>query len=123
MAGRDLAACPAIGVVAVNALLKILFRLLKSTSCRMRCSLDRSGEKRYLNIRKKTAGYRVHGLEIVVIACGLAMDAFAVALGAGASGQISGKRAAFRLSFHFGLFQFMMPVLGWLLAIRFRHFH
>jgi manganese efflux pump family protein len=57
-------------------------------------------------------------LEVVVIACGLAMDAFAVALGAGASGQIKGKRAAFRLSFHFGLFQFLMPVLGWLLAIR-----
>jgi manganese efflux pump family protein len=46
------------------------------------------------------------------------MDAFAVALGAGASGQIRGRRAAIRLSFHFGLFQFMMPVLGWLLAIR-----
>jgi manganese efflux pump family protein len=50
------------------------------------------------------------------------MDAFAVALGAGASGQLRGKRAAFRLSFHFGLFQFMMPVLGWLLAIRVERF-
>jgi putative Mn2+ efflux pump MntP len=63
----------------------------------------------------------VHILEVVVIACGLAMDAFAVALGAGASGQLRGKRAAFRLSFHFGLFQFMMPVAGWLLAIRLQH--
>jgi putative Mn2+ efflux pump MntP len=57
-------------------------------------------------------------VEVVVIACGLAMDAFAVALGAGASGQLRGKRAAIRLSFHFGLFQFMMPVIGWLLAFR-----
>jgi len=48
------------------------------------------------------------------------MDAFAVALGAGASGHISGNRGAFRLAFHFGLFQFLMPVLGWLLAIRFK---
>ncbi len=64
----------------------------------------------------------MHLLEIVVIACGLAMDAFAVAMGASASGQIKGKRAAFRLSFHFGLFQFMMPVLGWLLAIRLERF-
>ncbi len=50
------------------------------------------------------------------------MDAFAVALGAGASGQLRGKRAAFRLAFHFGLFQFMMPVLGWLLAIKLQRF-
>ena len=64
----------------------------------------------------------MHILEVVVIACGLAMDAFAVALGAGASGQIKEKRAAFRLSFHFGLFQFIMPVLGWLLAIRLQRF-
>ena len=41
------------------------------------------------------------------------MDAFAVALAAGASGRASGARATFRLSFHFGLFQFLMPVLGW----------
>jgi manganese efflux pump family protein len=63
----------------------------------------------------------VHLLEVVIIACGLAMDAFAVALGAGASGQLGGRRAGLRLSFHFGLFQFMMPVLGWLLAIRLQH--
>ncbi len=57
-------------------------------------------------------------IDVLVIACGLAMDACAVSLGAGASGQLQGKRAVFRLSFHFGLFQFLMPVIGWLLAIR-----
>jgi putative Mn2+ efflux pump MntP len=41
------------------------------------------------------------------------MDAFAVTLGCAASGQARGPRAAFRLSFHFGLFQFTMPVVGW----------
>ncbi|MCF8023943.1 MAG: manganese efflux pump MntP family protein [Desulfobacteraceae bacterium] len=50
--------------------------------------------------------------EIILIAVSLAMDAFAVSVAAGTAGRLP-KRAAFRLSFHFGLFQFMMPVLGW----------
>ena len=57
-------------------------------------------------------------IEILMIAVGLAMDAFAVSLGAGASGRAVGGRAVFRLSFHFGLFQFMMPVVGWFLGAR-----
>lgn len=60
--------------------------------------------------------------ELLLIACGLAMDAFAVALGAGASGLLLGRRAMFRLSFHFGLFQFMMPVVGWMLAVGLHRF-
>lgn len=54
--------------------------------------------------------------QYVVIACGLAMDATAVCLGAGATGRARGGRAAFRLVFHFGLFQMLMPLLGWLLG-------
>lgn len=54
--------------------------------------------------------------EILLIAAGLSMDAFAVSLGASAAEPDMGGRAAFRLSFHFGLFQFMMPVLGWFLG-------
>jgi len=50
------------------------------------------------------------------------MDAFAVSLSAGASGRARGKRAAFRLSFHFGLFQFMMPVIGWYAGTRLADF-
>ncbi|MCF8110487.1 MAG: manganese efflux pump MntP family protein [Desulfobacteraceae bacterium] len=50
--------------------------------------------------------------EIILIAVSLAMDAFAVSVAAGTAGQLP-KRAVFRLSFHFGLFQFMMPVIGW----------
>jgi putative Mn2+ efflux pump MntP len=57
-------------------------------------------------------------IEILMIAVGLAMDAFAVSLAAGTSGSAVGPRAAFRLSFHFGLFQFMMPVVGWFLGAR-----
>ncbi len=62
----------------------------------------------------ETDGQALNVVEVILIALGLAMDAFAVALAAGASGRARGARAAFRLSFHFGLFQFLMPVLGWL---------
>jgi putative Mn2+ efflux pump MntP len=53
-------------------------------------------------------------LEIGLLAVALAMDACAVSLGVGAAGRAAGMRPVFRLSFHFGLFQFLMPVLGWL---------
>jgi len=56
-------------------------------------------------------------LEILLIAIALAMDAFTVAIAVGlhlaGSGYIT-KRQFFRLGFHFGLFQGMMPVIGWL---------
>lgn len=51
--------------------------------------------------------------EILAIAVGLAMDAFAVSIGIGTAGEARGLRPIFRLSFHFGLFQFLMPVAGW----------
>ena len=41
------------------------------------------------------------------------MDAFVVCLGAGTQERTSGPRPIFRLAFHFGLFQFLMPVIGW----------
>ncbi|MCU0509619.1 MAG: manganese efflux pump MntP family protein [Anaerolineae bacterium] len=53
-------------------------------------------------------------LEVLFVALGLAMDAFAVSLGAGATRFVNGPRPVFRLSFHFGLFQALMPVLGWI---------
>lgn len=56
----------------------------------------------------------MHLFEVLLIAFSMAMDAFAVCLGAGTSAQTSGLRPTFRLSFHFGLFQFIMPVIGWL---------
>ena len=58
-------------------------------------------------------------LEIIIIAVGLAMDASAVSLASAAAGFAKDARAKFRLSFHFGLFQFLMPVLGWLIGISF----
>jgi len=54
---------------------------------------------------------------ILGIAVGLAMDAFAVAIGVGLNaGRVSG-RTTFRLAWHFGLFQFLMPVVGWLAGL------
>jgi len=55
--------------------------------------------------------------EILVIAVGLSMDAVAVSLAASASNRAQGTRAMFRLSFHFGLFQFLMPIVGWFLGV------
>jgi putative Mn2+ efflux pump MntP len=52
-------------------------------------------------------------LTIFLIALGLAMDAFAVALSGGFSAGKVTKRQTLRLAFHFGLFQFFMPILGW----------
>ena len=53
-------------------------------------------------------------LTVVFIAIGLAMDCFAVSIGIGACPHSNGRRSKFRLAFHFGFFQGMMTVLGWL---------
>ena len=55
------------------------------------------------------------------IAAALAMDAFAVALGAGVLLNPLTGRQLFRLGFHFGLFQGMMPVIGWLAGTGLKH--
>ncbi|MFH2038025.1 MAG: manganese efflux pump MntP family protein [Chloroflexota bacterium] len=52
-------------------------------------------------------------IEIILIALSMAMDAFAVCLSVGATRRAEGPRATFRLSFHFGLFQFLLPIIGW----------
>lgn len=51
------------------------------------------------------------------IAIALAMDAFAVALGAGVILQPLTGRHLFRLGFHFGLFQGLMPIIGWMAGL------
>jgi manganese efflux pump family protein len=52
-------------------------------------------------------------LTVIGLAFGLAMDAFAVAITTAMVLRKINKRHVFRLSFHFGLFQFIMPILGW----------
>ena len=52
-------------------------------------------------------------ITLLGIAFALAMDAFAVALAAGlVLPQLTGRHL-FRFGFHFGLFQALMPILGW----------
>jgi manganese efflux pump family protein len=53
-------------------------------------------------------------LSLLGIAVGLAMDAFAVSIAAGLTVDAVTPRHVFRIGFHFGLFQFLMPILGWL---------
>jgi putative Mn2+ efflux pump MntP len=58
--------------------------------------------------------------DIIAIAVGLALDATAVAI---ATSILLGgvtARQVFRFSFHFGLFQALMPVAGWLAGSGFR---
>lgn len=50
---------------------------------------------------------------ILLVAVALAMDAFAVAVAAGFQLKQLTGRHIFRLSWHFGLFQALMPVIGW----------
>lgn len=59
-------------------------------------------------------------LKILVLAVALAMDAFAVSLAVGLGLRQLTFRHIFRLSWHFGLFQALMPVLGWACAQRAR---
>jgi len=56
-------------------------------------------------------------LTLLGIAVALAMDAFAVALGTGMKLAALTGRHLFRLGFHFGLFQALMPIIGWLAGL------
>ena len=55
----------------------------------------------------------MHIFNILMIAIALAMDAFAVSIAAGISLKTVSLRQTFRLSWHFGLFQALMPIIGW----------
>ncbi len=53
-------------------------------------------------------------LSVILVAIGLAMDAFSVAAVSGFVLKVVSFKQAFRLSFHFGFFQFFMPIAGWM---------
>jgi putative Mn2+ efflux pump MntP len=56
-------------------------------------------------------------LDLIVllgIALGLAMDAFSVAIGVSVALGGTDARQTFRLAWHFGLFQALMPIIGWM---------
>ena len=54
------------------------------------------------------------------IALGLAMDAFSVAIGVSITLGGTSRRQTFRLAWHFGLFQALMPIIGWAAGISVR---
>jgi len=61
-------------------------------------------------------------LTLAGIALGLAMDAFAVAIATGIVLGTVSPRQTFRLAWHFGLFQFLMPVVGWMAGLSVERF-
>jgi putative Mn2+ efflux pump MntP len=50
---------------------------------------------------------------VLAVAFALAMDAFAVSVGISLRPKGLTNKQTFRMAFHFGLFQFTMPLLGW----------
>jgi len=55
-------------------------------------------------------------IQTLLVALGLSMDAFAVSVSAGMCSTEPKPSRILRAAFSFGLFQFLMPVAGWLLG-------
>ena len=58
-------------------------------------------------------------LEIILISIGLAMDAFAVAVGKGLAMKNGTTKKGIIVAIYFGIFQAIMPLLGYTLGMRF----
>ncbi len=61
------------------------------------------------------------GLEIWLVAIGLAMDCFAVSIASGIILKRTHWRAMLVMAFSFGFFQALMPLIGWMCASTFAH--
>jgi manganese efflux pump family protein len=59
-------------------------------------------------------GTGISWIGILGLSVGLAADALAVSIAVGLALKSVTPRHVFRLGFHFGLFQAMMPIIGWL---------
>ncbi len=59
--------------------------------------------------------------ELILIAIGLSMDAFAVSIGKGLSMERLKKRDSLIVGIYFGGFQALMPVIGYYVGIHFRN--
>ena len=55
-------------------------------------------------------------LSVILIALGLSADCFAVSLGIGASGRAGSWKHILRVGVAFGVFQAVMPLLGWVVG-------
>jgi manganese efflux pump family protein len=61
-------------------------------------------------------------INTLLIAVALAMDAFAVSIAAGVTLKSVSPRQTFRLAWHFGLFQALMPIIGWSAGLTLRSY-
>ena len=61
-------------------------------------------------------------VELLLIALGLSMDAFAVAIASGATMKRLHLHNALKMGLFFGAFQTIMPVVGWLAGLSMRTF-
>ncbi len=59
-------------------------------------------------------------LEIIFLALGLSMDCFAVAVGFGSTKALS-RNDVLKMALFFGLFQGIMPLIGWLVGDLFQN--
>ncbi len=61
-------------------------------------------------------------INTIFIAFGLAMDAFAVSITSGLTIKNLKIKHAFRIAFFFGLFQAIMPIIGWFSGLNIKDF-
>jgi len=61
-------------------------------------------------------------ITILIIAAALAMDAFSVSIATGAAHKKTGNLNALKMAFFFGIFQAVMPIIGWLAGLSFRKY-
>jgi putative Mn2+ efflux pump MntP len=73
------------------------------------------------NLKKGLTGQAVDVITIILIAVGLAMDAFAVSIANGMNTPANQRRrSALLTAGFFGGFQMLMPVAGWLIGLSFQ---
>ena len=63
----------------------------------------------------------MHPIELILLAIGLAMDTFAVSVASGIAHKNFRLRHALRMATAFGLFQAVMPVIGWMVGRSLQH--
>ncbi len=56
-------------------------------------------------------------IEVLLLAFALAMDAFAVSIGLGVKNKVFDKTLALKAALYFGIFQGLMPLIGYLASI------
>ncbi len=61
-------------------------------------------------------------IQVILIAVGLSADAFAVSVAEGVALHKVTRNHVLRISLHFGLFQAVMPIVGWLAGTGLRQF-